>query len=106
MPDNILFLMTDQHSVSALGAYGNPIVRTPALDRLAATGTRFAWKTWPTGSSLIPVRCGRPAGRWAWSASGTGECSGGVAARTRNAPDAATGNLGFRCVADAGSRPG
>jgi formylglycine-generating enzyme required for sulfatase activity len=28
-----------------------------------------------------------------------------VAARTGNAPDAATGNLGFRCAADAGPRP-
>ena len=41
-PDNVLFLMTDQHSVSTLGCYGNPMVATPALDRLAATGTRFA----------------------------------------------------------------
>ena len=28
-----------------------------------------------------------------------------VAARTGNAPDAATGNLGFRCAADAGPSP-
>lgn len=48
MADNILVLMTDQHSVSTLGAYGNPIVRTPALDRLAATGTRFADAFTPT----------------------------------------------------------
>jgi arylsulfatase A-like enzyme len=27
MPDNILFLMTDQHSVSTIGAYGNPFRR-------------------------------------------------------------------------------
>ncbi|MFF7363224.1 sulfatase-like hydrolase/transferase [Streptomyces sp. NPDC008125] len=38
---NLLFLMTDQHRVDTLGAYGNPHVRTPNLDRLAATGTRF-----------------------------------------------------------------
>jgi arylsulfatase A-like enzyme len=48
MPDNILFLMTDQHSVSTLGCYGNPVVATPALDRLAATGTRFADAFTPT----------------------------------------------------------
>src|ERR1700760_3638947 len=48
MADNILFLMTDQHSVSTLGGYGNPIVATPALDRLAATGTRFADAFTPT----------------------------------------------------------
>ncbi|MFD6422895.1 sulfatase-like hydrolase/transferase [Streptomyces sp. NPDC060198] len=38
---NLLFLMTDQHRVDTLGAYGNPHVETPNLDRLAATGTRF-----------------------------------------------------------------
>ncbi|MEV6347331.1 sulfatase-like hydrolase/transferase [Actinoplanes sp. NPDC051851] len=43
---NLLFLMTDQHRVDTLGAYGNPHVATPNLDRLAATGTRFdRWYT-------------------------------------------------------------
>ncbi|MBB4684004.1 sulfatase-like hydrolase/transferase [Amycolatopsis jiangsuensis] len=45
---NILFLMTDQHSVSTLGCYGNPTVETPALDRLAATGTCFTDAFTPT----------------------------------------------------------
>ena len=38
---NILFLMTDQQTVSALGCAGNPYVKTPNLDRLAARGIRF-----------------------------------------------------------------
>lgn len=38
---NILFLMTDQHRVDTLPAYGNPIVETPALDRIARQGTVF-----------------------------------------------------------------
>ncbi len=43
---NFLFLMTDQHRVDTLGAYGNPHVSTPHLDRLAASGTRFdRWYT-------------------------------------------------------------
>ncbi|MFT4084908.1 MAG: sulfatase-like hydrolase/transferase [Nocardioides sp.] len=43
---NVLFLMTDQHRVDTLGAYGNSQVPTPALDRLARTGTRFdRWYT-------------------------------------------------------------
>lgn len=43
---NLLFLMTDQHRVDTLGCYGNPVVATPNLDRLAATGTRFdRWYT-------------------------------------------------------------
>ena len=48
LTDNILFLMTDQHSISTLGCYGNPAVRTPNLDRLAATGTRFTHAFTPT----------------------------------------------------------
>ncbi len=43
---NILFLMTDQHRVDTLGAYGNSLARTPVLDELARTGTRFdRWYT-------------------------------------------------------------
>ncbi len=43
---NILFLLTDQQRVDTLGCYGNRAVSTPALDRLAATGTRFdRWYT-------------------------------------------------------------
>lgn len=38
---NMLFLMTDQHRVDTLGCYGNPHVRTPAIDGLAAEGTVF-----------------------------------------------------------------
>lgn len=48
MADNILFLMTDQHSISTLGRYGNPAVRTPAYDRLADGGTRFTHAFTPT----------------------------------------------------------
>jgi arylsulfatase A-like enzyme len=40
-PRNILYLMTDQQRVDSLGCYGNPVCKTPALDSLAAEGTRF-----------------------------------------------------------------
>jgi arylsulfatase A-like enzyme len=36
---NMLFIMTDQHRVDTLPCYGNPHVRTPALDSLAEEGT-------------------------------------------------------------------
>jgi arylsulfatase A-like enzyme len=48
MADNILFLMTDQHTQSTLGSYGNTVVRTPNLDRIARMGTRFADTFTPT----------------------------------------------------------
>lgn len=40
-PPNILIIMTDQHSSHAVGCYGNSIVRTPNLDRLARRGVLF-----------------------------------------------------------------
>jgi len=38
---NILILSTDQQRMDALGANGNPAIKTPNLDRLAAAGTTF-----------------------------------------------------------------
>ena len=38
---NQLILMSDEHTRKVLGCYGNTVVRTPNLDRLAARGTRF-----------------------------------------------------------------
>jgi arylsulfatase A-like enzyme len=40
-PPNILWICTDQQRWDTLGCYGNPFVRTPNLDRLAAGGHRF-----------------------------------------------------------------
>ena len=39
---NLVFLLTDDHRWDALGCYGNPVLRTPAIDALAADGVRFA----------------------------------------------------------------
>ena len=38
---NFLFIITDQHRADHLGCYGNPVVRTPHIDGLASSGTRF-----------------------------------------------------------------
>lgn len=38
---NILFIMTDDHSAQAIGAYGSVVNQTPQMDRLAAQGMRF-----------------------------------------------------------------
>ena len=38
---NFLVFMTDQQRADHLGCYGNDIVQTPNIDRLAAQGTRF-----------------------------------------------------------------
>ena len=49
-PTNILFINSDQHSKRVLGCYGNPVVKTPNLDALAARGTRFAVIDFPPGN--------------------------------------------------------
>lgn len=38
---NIILIVSDDHGTDALGAYGNPVIRTPHLDQLAKEGTRF-----------------------------------------------------------------
>lgn len=39
-PRNVVLFVADDHGLDA-GCYGNPVVQTPNLDRLAAEGTRF-----------------------------------------------------------------
>lgn len=38
---NFLIIMDDEHTQKALGCYGHPIVKTPNIDQLATSGTRF-----------------------------------------------------------------
>jgi arylsulfatase A-like enzyme len=38
---NIIFILTDDHRADALGYAGNPIVKTPTLDKLAKDGVYF-----------------------------------------------------------------
>jgi len=38
---NIVFILSDDQGIWANGCYGNPEIRTPHIDRLAATGMRF-----------------------------------------------------------------
>jgi N-sulfoglucosamine sulfohydrolase len=40
-PRNIVMFVADDHGAEAFGAYGNHVVKTPNLDRLAAEGVRF-----------------------------------------------------------------
>lgn len=40
-PPNVLLIMSDDLTATALSCYGNPICKTPNIDRLAAQGTRF-----------------------------------------------------------------
>lgn len=40
-PPNLLFVLTDDQAQWAVGAYGNPDIHTPNMDRLAKEGMRF-----------------------------------------------------------------
>jgi arylsulfatase A-like enzyme len=57
MPDqpNIIFILTDDQRADTLGCYGNPVVRTPHLDQLAAEGTLFTEAT-ATSAICTPSR--------------------------------------------------
>ncbi|WP_422080904.1 sulfatase [Ulvibacterium sp.] len=39
---NIILFVSDDHGTDALGCYGNPIIKTPNLDKLASEGVLFA----------------------------------------------------------------
>lgn len=39
-PPNLIFILTDNQGAWTLGCYGNPDIRTPHIDRLAAQGVR------------------------------------------------------------------
>ena len=52
---NILLIITDQQTVQAMSAAGNPYLRTPAMDRIAREGTRFA-NSWCTSPVCSPAR--------------------------------------------------
>lgn len=60
---NVLFIMTDQHRKDAIGAYGNPVIRTPHLDALANNGTRFN-NCWAQHPVCMPSRASIFTGRY------------------------------------------
>ena len=65
-PVNVLFIISDQHNVRAMGCSGNPEVKTPVLDQLAADGVRFSNAFCQTGQ-CCPSRYTIWTGRYAHS---------------------------------------
>lgn len=62
-PANLLIICSDEHARSALGCYGNRIVRTPNLDRLAAGGVRFT-NAYTPSPACVPARASMATGRY------------------------------------------
>ncbi|MGY8823797.1 MAG: sulfatase-like hydrolase/transferase [Candidatus Latescibacterota bacterium] len=68
---NILVIMSDQHSKYQLGAYGDALVRTPHLDRLANEGMRFT-NAYTAAPLCVPARMAfmttrRPSANEVWN---------------------------------------
>ncbi len=61
-PPNIVFLFSDDHSVPDVGAYGNSVIHTPNLDRLADEGMLFN-RAYVTASQCSPSRASIFTGR-------------------------------------------
>ncbi len=59
---NIVFILSDDHSVPYVGCYGNPDMHTPNLDRLAAEGIRFN-RAYTTAPQCVLSRAGIMTGR-------------------------------------------
>ncbi len=61
---NLIFIITDQQRFDATGCYGNPIIQTPHMDRIAREGVRFTRAYCahpfciPTRATLMTGYCG------------------------------------------------
>jgi choline-sulfatase len=62
MAHNVLFIMADEHQQKASGCYGHPFVKTPTLDALAASGTRFT-NAYTNSPICVPARASFATGR-------------------------------------------
>ena len=61
-PWNFVIFIADDQGENDLGCYGNPVVRTPNMDRLAAEGMKFT-QAFLTISSCSPSRSSILTGR-------------------------------------------
>lgn len=62
-PQNVLYIMSDEHNPKMLGSYGHDIVQTPNLDKLASTGTQFT-SHYTNSPICIPARAAFATGRY------------------------------------------
>lgn len=62
IPQNLLVILSDEHTPRAMGCAGHPFARTPNLDALAARGTRFASAYTPS-PICVPARAALATGR-------------------------------------------
>ena len=63
---NVIWIVADTFRKDHLGAYGNPDIRTPALDAFAGKSTRFD-RHYIAGFPTMPTRADHATGRWTMS---------------------------------------
>ena len=56
-PPNVVFILADDLGYGDLGCFGHPYAKTPNIDRLAKSGTRFT-RFYTTGVTCQPSRVG------------------------------------------------
>ncbi|MFN7937951.1 MAG: sulfatase [Bryobacteraceae bacterium] len=59
---NLVFILSDDHSVPFMGAYGDPVIQTPNLDRFAREGMRLD-KMFTAAPQCVPSRTAFLTGR-------------------------------------------
>lgn len=62
-PANLILFQSDNHNGHITGCYGHPWVKTPAIDRIAAAGVRFA-NAYCTSPLCCPSRSSLATGRY------------------------------------------
>jgi choline-sulfatase len=62
-PQNLLFILSDEHNRKIAGCYGHPFIKTPNIDRLAASGTRFT-SAYCNSPICVPSRASMATGRY------------------------------------------
>lgn len=60
---NVVFVLTDDQGYGDLGCHGNPVLKTPNLDRFHAESTRFT--NYHVGPTCAPTRAGLLTGHFA-----------------------------------------
>ena len=74
---NVIWIVSDSFRKDHVGAYGNPYIRTPSLDALAAASVRFD-AHYSAGFPTMPSRADHHTGRWTMSFMGWEPLPAGV----------------------------
>jgi iduronate 2-sulfatase len=72
---NVLFIISDDLTATALGCYGNKLCKTPNIDKLAAEGTRFT-RAYCQATFCGPSRASLMFGYYPYASKATGYTSG------------------------------